>query len=201
MLLACQIWAYYSMLRVRMPANLESFLAGFLPVSNLDYLTTYLNERIDLIEWEVLDRIDKTTSIIHLQPLAFALFAVSIILATPLILCKCCLKSWLDQNKDSVARHIFLRVKRAVVFSTAWRVFLTFYMCVMFSALQVITSKDIMSYFEQDWFEIVNIAIVILVLLAQAIFVFWIDCFLYSNHDRLILDSFRALFGTLYSRI
>ena len=49
-----------------MPANLESFLAGFLPVSNLDYLTTYLNERIDLIDWEVLDRIDRTTSIIHL---------------------------------------------------------------------------------------------------------------------------------------
>ena len=51
MLLACQIWAYYTKLRVQMPANLEMFLAGFLPVSNLDYLTVYLNERIDLLEW------------------------------------------------------------------------------------------------------------------------------------------------------
>ena len=71
----------------------------------------------------------------------------------------------------------------------------------MFSALQIVKSKDFMSHFEQDWFEIANIAIVLLVLLAQVVFVFWIDCFLYVNHDQMKLDNFRALFGTLYSRI
>ena len=94
---------------------------------------------------------------------------------------------------------MFTHFKRKVMLSTVWRTVLVFYMLTSFTVLQIIDAEE--DILERDWVEIVNYGMAVIILLGHLVFVIWVDYFLRMNKPKLNLESFKALYGTLYSGV